>query len=130
MSDLEYVARPSVAGMLGVRPRGPTTDREPIVDGSVMIKFGSAGPNVFVANGQFKIAENTGDDREIRRKYDVVRVKNPTDNEQYVDVEVMTEYQARNRISEKRTKIRFFDVEPAENIEILRRNQTRTGSVD
>lgn len=122
MSDLEYITRPS--GFIPLRVPGRLKEKKANED-EIIISFGSPGASIFNYQG-WAMSIESEDEQEVRRTYDVVRVKNPDDNEQHVDVEVMTEYQARNTISSKRTTLRFADTQDADNIEILKRNQTRT----
>jgi hypothetical protein len=62
---------------------------------------------------------------ETQRKYDVVRVYNPDDHEQYVDTEQMTEYQGRNKISKERIILRFADTKNTDNTKVLQKGLTR-----
>lgn len=122
--SIESLSRPFVNELF--RPAGKTTKKETIEGGDVEFSFGSAGSNVFELRANSKGEVDNNDHQETKRTFDVVRVKNPDDNAQHVDVEVMTEYQAKNRIDESRIKVRFTPQAAAENIEILRRDQTRT----
>lgn len=125
MSNIENLSRPFNL-LERLRPAGKTTKPEPKNTDDVLLSFGSPGDNVFQVSASNQ-SDLTDDDREeVRRKYDVVKVMNKTDPDQFVEVEVLTEYQARNRIDEKRTKVRFTKQEPAENIEIVSRDKVRT----
>lgn len=119
----EYLSRPFRENP--VWPPQKTTKPQPKDADDVTFTFGSAGQNVFQISASNRNEITDNDRTEVRRTYDTVRVKNPDDNEQHVDVEVLTEYQARNRIDDKRYKVRFTKQEEAANIEILKRNNVR-----
>ncbi|RPH72714.1 MAG: hypothetical protein EHM78_02085 [Myxococcaceae bacterium] len=125
MSNVENLVRPFLPG--GVFPAGRTTKpEEKIVEDTVM-EWGNSGSSVFQlsASNQNDV-EAESNPKEERRKFDVARIKNKDDANQYVDVEVMTEYQGRNQIDKKRTRIGFSRIQPADNIEIIKRDQVRT----
>lgn len=124
MSDIENLSRPF--SPLDIRPNNKTTKREPLTPGNTLLTWGTGAGNVFQLRAQSRGEVNNDDHKEIRRTFDTVRVKNPSDNSQFVDVEVLTEYQARNRIDDSRVKVRFTPQEASSNIEIMRRNQVRT----
>ena len=50
---------------------------------------------------------------------------NKDDREQYIDTEVMTEYNGRNKISQDRIQIRFADTKATANTEIISRGNVR-----
>jgi hypothetical protein len=127
VSDLEYLARP-FNPVTQLRPPGPTTKPEPKDADSIALTFGSPGNDIFTLSAQNKGQVENNEQQEESRKYDKVRVKNPADHEQYVDVEVITEYQARNKIDDKRTKIFFRPPESSADVEVLSRNHVRTTS--
>ena len=109
-----------------VFPPRKTSKPQPKEGEDVVFTFGAAGQNVFQISASNRNEITDNDRKEVRRTYDTVRVKNPDDNNQHVDVEVLTEYQARNRIDDKRYKVRFTPQAESANIEILKRNQVRT----
>jgi hypothetical protein len=65
---------------------------------------------------------------EAERKYDVVRVYNPDDRDQFVDTEQMTEYQGRNKLSDERFVLRFAKPQNTANTEVISRGNTRKSS--
>lgn len=65
---------------------------------------------------------------ETERKFDTVRVFNKDDREQYVDTEVMTEYQMRNKLSKERFVIRYGKTQPSDNTEIIKKGTVRTST--
>lgn len=125
MPDFEYISRPFAP--LPVRPAGKTFKHEPIAPGSTVFSWGSGGDDAFQlrASNQNQV-DNGNDHIEISRKFDVVKVKDPNNDENFIQTEVMKEYQARNRVDDSRIKIRFKETEGGGNVEILQRNQTRT----
>lgn len=125
MSNIENLSRPFNL-LERLRPAGKTTKPEPKDADDVLLSFGSPGDNVFQISASNQQDINNDDKQEVRRTYDVVKVKNTEDPDQFVQVEVMTEYQARNRIDEKRTKVRFSKQEATANIDIVSRNKVRT----
>lgn len=123
--------RPSIVANK-YRPAGP--------DNPNSITWGKAGDDIFTITASekagFKWDDKDKDKKEITRKYDVVRVKNKDDPEQYVDTEVVTEYQVqsglnfnsdvRNKISKDRYTLRFAKPKATENTEIISRDNVRT----
>lgn len=124
MPNLEQVVRPSETGE--VRPGYISSNRAaPIVPDENEVVWGSAGNDVFALQANLKSEVKTGDEEEIERKVDTVRIKSKDDPSVYVDVEVMTEYQARNRIDKSRTTLRFQPPEGDANSEVIKRGEVR-----
>lgn len=125
MSDLEQIVRPSETG--NVRPVNIIAGlrKAPAVVDPNEVVWGSAGNDVFQLQAHLQQEVNNRDEDEIQRKYDTVRIKSKDDPNTYVDVEVMTAYQSRNRIDKSRTELRFTPPEADANSEIIKRNQTR-----
>jgi hypothetical protein len=122
--NLEHVVRPLQS--INIRPAGRNTSEPVVAPDDVVLLFGGSGSDVFTLNQTVKDqVNNKRDDVEIQRTFDVVRIKNPDDDEQHVDVEVMTGLKARSQIDKGRTQLRFSKPESSGNIEVLRRNQTR-----
>lgn len=119
----EYLSRPFKSPP--VFPPNRTSKPRPREANDVVWSFGSPGQNVFQISASNRSDITDHDRTEVRRTYDTIRVKNPDDNSQHVDVEVLTEYQARNRIDEKRYKVRFTPQEESSNIEIMKKNNVR-----
>jgi hypothetical protein len=109
-----------------VWPPSKTTKKEPKDGADIVFSFGSAGQDVFQVSATSRADLSDDNKKEVRRTYDVVKVMNKTDPDQFVELEVLTEYQARNKIDDKRTRLRFTPQEETENIEIKKRNQVRT----
>lgn len=122
-NHLEHVVRPSQTK--GIRPGVPTQLFEPIkVPDNDPITWGNGGDNVFdlQAHAQQELPEPKF---ETQRTYDVVRVFNPDDREQFVDTEQMTEYQARNKISKDRFTLRFQGNANTTNTKVISKNNIR-----
>lgn len=94
------------------------------------VTWGGAGNDIFALQATVKAEVPKPTSEEISRKYDVVRIENPNDSEQYVEAEVMTEYNARNTISKERTTLRFAKPEPSANVKILSRDNQRTSGTE
>lgn len=125
MAELEQLVRPY--SPYEVLKKGATYKPEPTeLEGTTVWTFGSAGDDVFAlrASTQAEI-DNEGTDHEVRRKFDLVKVKDPNNDENFIETEVMKEYEARNSISKDRIIIRFREQDPSANIEILKKDQTR-----
>lgn len=131
MSNLEQIIRPAAAGAIRPPPP-PGYFASPIFSDPNIVTWGSSGGSVFElqAHQQATVppAKWPKND-EQKRKYDVIRVKNPDDPTQHVDVEAMTEYVARNRIDKSRITLRYAPQGESENVEVLSRNNTRNSSI-
>jgi hypothetical protein len=102
----------------------------------VVFAWGKAGDSIFNMDAPHyggKIVPPDDDKKETKRTYDVVRVQNPDDEDQYVETEVMTAYEAQNKIDPSRTQIakdrfvlRFAPTQPAANIKVISTGNTRT----
>lgn len=122
--DLSLLSRPFLP--LDIRPLKRGTKPEPLDEGNAILEWGSAGSDVFQLQASNQNEIKNEDSTEVERTYDIVRVKNPDDPEQNLDVEVATEFALRTKISESRFKVRYTPQEASENVEIIARNQKRT----
>lgn len=124
MPNLEQVVRPSQT--VDIRPGYPQAARQNIaVAGDDEVVFGAPGNDVFALQASSKNSVNNTDSKETSRTFDTIRIKSESDPNTYVDVEVMTAYQARNVIDKSRTSLRFDKPEAGDNVEVVARNQTR-----
>jgi hypothetical protein len=125
-NHLEYVVRPSQSPQ--IRPGVPTqifvTPKVPQNNPNV---WGTAGNSVFDLHAHAQ-AELPTPLNETERKYDVVRVENPNDKTQFVDTEQMTEYKARNKISNDRIQLRFANNADTTNTEVISKGLIRKQS--
>lgn len=126
-NPLELLVRPNQSS--DFRPPGNAPRRAQVGDvtknDNVLVSWGSGGDSIFTVTSPsfgFKLEEDKG---EIERTYDVVRIKNKDDPEQYVDTQVMTEWKGRNRIDGSRTTLRFAPPEEDENSEVLEKDKKR-----
>jgi len=127
--NLEQVVRPSETQ--NIRPAYPSFARtKPVVQPDDDFVWGTAGNDVFALNAQSKADVNNQTSQEIQRTFDTVRIKSASDPSTYVDVEVMTAYQAKNVIDKTRTALRFTPPQGSENVEVIRRNTTRTTNTE
>lgn len=125
---LENLVRPNESTNYRPPPTNPFASSNPNDSRkfeNAKLSWGGAGDGLFTwQNPGFGLTDDTKND-ETLRKYDVVRVKNKDDPDQYVDTETMTEYQARNAISKQRITLRFAPPEASENTEIISRGNSR-----
>jgi hypothetical protein len=123
-NHLEYVVRPSMDK--AIRPGTPTQIFEtPKVPDNEPILWGGSGDSVFDLQAHAQQELPMPEFPETKRTYDVVRVYNPDDREQFVDTEQMTEYQGRNKISKDRIVLRFTKNQNTANTEVRQRGLTR-----
>jgi hypothetical protein len=121
---LEFVARPF--GKSNIRPGTPTQIfQQPKVPQNEPITWGNAGQSVFDLHAHNQQETPKPEWPETQRKYDVVRVYNPDDHEQYIDTEQMSEYQGRNKISDERIVLRFAKTQNTEHTKVMQRGLTR-----
>jgi hypothetical protein len=100
----------------------------PKVPSNEPITWGNATASVFQLQASSQAEVPPAKFEESQRKYDVVRVYNPDDREQFVDTEQMTEYQGRNSIGKERTTIRFSGNSNTENTEVIQKGIIRKSS--
>lgn len=127
--NLEQIVRPYI---VGVQPTpGFQTARFAPPDANLdeEIVWGSSGDNIFQAIAKRRPEfDMDNENEEIKRKFDVVRIKDPNNSDNHLDVEVMTQYVGRNKIDKTRTTIDLARTEPSENVEIISRDNTRVSS--
>lgn len=130
MTKLEQIVRPYVSGP--IRPAAPIgLQNAPKASDMTPHTWGSSGDNIFTLKAQLnqKIPPaKWPDSSEEKRTYDVVRVKNADDPSQFVDTEVMTEYQARNKIDGSRITLRYATNTNTDTTEVISRGNVRTSS--
>jgi hypothetical protein len=128
VSELEQIVRPSQDGSIRPAPQQAIYGPPVIPDGNV-ISWGSSGSNIFQVSAH--LSQNINNpwpkDTETKRTFDVVRVKNPDDLSQHVDVEAMTAYEARNTIDKSRITLKFAKMDPTEGgvVEIISSDNVR-----
>lgn len=109
MSKLEQIVRPFTSG--NIRPASPVGLQFPSnIKTPVPIVWGKAGQNAFQLSASVSLktpAATWPKSDETQRTYDVVRIHSATDPTTFVDVEAMTEYQARNQIDQSRITLRY-----------------------
>jgi hypothetical protein len=105
-----------------------------------VITWGQSGDSIFnkdaVHYGALMINPPDDDDKtETKRTYDVVRIENPDDSDQFIETEVMTAFEARTKIDPTRTqiapdriKLRFGPTQPSANVTIKQSGLTRSSS--
>jgi hypothetical protein len=127
-ADLIAIVRPF--GFNDVRPRPSMPDKAPTQppEGPNLVTWGSPGNDIFAVRANLKSEIPKPDWDETERKYDTVRVYNKDDREQYVDTEVMTEFNMRNKIGKDRFTIRFGETQADENSEIIKKGSVRKSS--
>lgn len=125
-NHLEQIVRPSQAP--SIRPASPSQilatpkipENEPIV-------WGSSGQTVFELKAH---AEGSNDTHypETQRTYDVVKVFNKDDKDQFIETEVMTEYQGRNKNTQDKITLRYLPTQADANNEIVSKGNVRKGN--
>lgn len=121
---LEFVVRPNQAP--SIRPGTPTQIfQTPKIPDNPPKVWGNAGNSVFDLHAHTQQELPMPEFPETKRKYDVVRVYNPDDHEQYIDTEQMSEYQGRNKISADRIVLRFSKAQNTEHTKVMQRGLTR-----
>jgi hypothetical protein len=128
MSELEQIVRPAQDG--SIRPVYlPQLLAAPKVSNPNAVTWGSASASIFQASAS--ISQSVPPAKwpksdEIKRTYDIVKVMNPDDHSQYVHVEAMTEYQARNAIDKSRVTLKYASQGASEHVEIVSTGNVRT----
>lgn len=118
---LEVVVRPVV--LPSIRPQPP---RVPVVieeDDRVSEIIGRSGGAVTLTHSR-RWSFQRASKRELSRTYDVVRVFNPEDEQQYVDIEVMKRLRMRGTDGNAET-FRLCDGAPGANTVVLSTRQRR-----
>lgn len=130
MGKLEQIVRPYVSGQ--IRPATPVGLQFPVTSkANVPTVWGAAGQNAFqltaAINQKVPPAQWPKSD-ETQRTYDVVRVFNKDDKTQFVDVEAMTEYQARNKIDGSRITLRYATNTNTDTTQVMSTGNVRKSS--
>lgn len=131
-SPLELLIRPNQTG--SIRPNywngfQSATPADATKNDNVVISFGGSGDSIFTVDNPLGGFKAEDEKNETDRTYDVARIKNPDDPDQYVDTEVMTEWKGKNKIDGSRTTLRFAAPSSDANVEILSRGNKRSSSV-
>ena len=126
-SQLEQIVRPSQAPSIRPGPAVQIYATPKIVENEETV-WGSPGNSVFQLRASASAEAPQATWPETDRTYDVVKVYNEDDREQYIETEVMTEYQGRNKISQDRITIRFAATKESKNVEVTERGLTRKNS--
>jgi len=118
-ASLERIIRP--AQTAGIRPTNFAVARAAPASGEeALITWGGPGATVFELKAHIKEDTKPLDEKqETERTFDVVKIKNPDDDTQFIQTEVMTAYQARNKIDGSRIKLFYEPQQAAPNIEIV-----------
>jgi hypothetical protein len=123
-NHLEQIVRPSQT--LSLRPASPTqifaTPKIPVNNPVV---WGSSGDSIFDLHAHSSGSSNNKWP-ESERTFDVVRVFNPDDHDQFIDTEVMTEYQGRNKLSQERITMQFASQTSSPHTEVISSGNKRS----
>ena len=112
-------------GKLAIRPDfNPNKYKTSVPETETTIVWGKPGADPF--EELYVLSAEAEEEREIRRKFDVVRVKDPDNEDNHIDVEVMTEWEGRTTVSNKRVKMTLEKPQASSNVEIRERNRTRS----
>lgn len=124
MGDFESIVRPFATPEIRP-PYVATPQSPPEPDDSDTIVWGNSGDNVFQLQAHVTQDVRPATWPEISRKYDVIRVTDPDNSDNHLDVEVMTQFKGRNKYDKSLFQMDITRTEPSENVEILSRNNTR-----
>jgi hypothetical protein len=130
VSELEQIVRPVGAGDIRPLPAQGFQSPPPVPGGN-LITWGSSGSSMFQLSAHMSqtlpLATWPKSD-EVMRKYDVVKIMNKDDSSQFVQVEAMTQYQARNKEDGSMVTYNFAKMNPTEGtIEIISSGNVRKG---
>jgi hypothetical protein len=110
-----------------IRPDDVTSRfQQTTADTETTVVWGKPGASPFQLNANVNVKVKDDDNIEMKRTYDTVRVKDPDNADNHVDMEVVTAYQLKNKIDGKRINITMDRVRPSDTVEILQQDQTRT----
>lgn len=87
--------------------------------------WGKPGASPFQLTGANNVIIKDDNTFETKRTFDVVRVKDPDNADNHVDMEVVTSLQLKNKIDGKRTQINMDRVTQSDTVQILQQDQTR-----
>jgi hypothetical protein len=114
-------------GKLPYRPDfNPDKYKAAVPNTDTTVVWGRSGASPFEET--FSLSTQSSEEKEVRRKFDVVRIKDPNNEDNHVDVEVLTELETRSKINNKRTTLRMEKPQASDTTEILQRNQERTAT--
>lgn len=121
--SLEVIVRPFVNPDTRPKARAP----KPVVDERITEIAGRRGSFIQLSHSE-STSWNTSNQTEVKRTFDVVRVKNPDDDQQHVDVEVTTKLRVRNADNSQST-LRLAKPTATENTEILEEDRERDSNI-
>jgi hypothetical protein len=123
-ASIERIIRP--AQTAGIRPTNFAVARaSPAANEAAIITWGGAGATVFELKASIQISVKPIQASEVSRTYDVIKVKNPDDDTQLIQTEVMTAYQAKNQIDGSRIQL-FYDPQKAsKDVEVVSKGNVR-----
>jgi hypothetical protein len=126
--SLEHIVRPVVVESLRPAPqnglRTPNSDTE-----EAILEWGRSGDSIFTISASAHQEAQNPDHTEVSRKVDVVRVKNPDDEEQFVDVEVMREYRGINKATGEKFNLAFDNVPTGPQVEVIKSGVFRESDI-
>lgn len=110
-----------------IRPDFNARKYEPASDDiDTTVVWGKPGASPFQVDQSNSLVPGDEERTETTRTYDVVRVKDPDNEDNHVDMEVMTSYTSVSKSGASRVKINLDRVKPSQNVEILSRDNTRS----
>lgn len=113
-----------------IRPDfNPARYQAPAADDETTFVWGKAGASPFQLNATVGFTVKDEQQVEMKRTYDTVRVKDPDNEDNHVDMEVVTAYQLKNKIDGSRINITMDRVQESDTVQILQKDQQRTSSV-
>jgi len=133
MAGFEVIVRPMVFPNIRPAPSRSLPPADDATQGQAVLS-GSSGQVIALTHSYSASASSTGG-TEHQRTFDVARIRpsgsgssrsgRSTDDGNYIDVEVLREVKMRDS-SGSTSVYKYTPVQPSENVEIIRRNQTRS----
>lgn len=130
--SLEKLVRPSQVS--SVRPNWRSNLKSAAKSGApqpVELSWGGSGESIFSVVTPDPVGFKLEDDpkkEETDRQYDVVRVKNEDDPDQYVDTEVMTDWRGMNLQTGEIVQFKFLGPQNTKNTEVISRGHKVTSN--
>jgi len=121
MTSIDRAVRPSIP--VSVHPTSLRLTAQAPAASEVVLEWGGPGASVFTIKlDAYSELQTIERQTEVQRTADIVRVKNPDDPNQYVDVESVTKVLVQ---SEKGSKyeIDYQRIQSAQDTEIIKRDQ-------
>lgn len=126
MPNLETIFRGSA--IQGINPPKPQVEGK-AKDDEAILEFGGAGASVFtVSLSSFSELTTIEPHRETTRTFDTLKIKNPDDPTQFVEVESLRKVTIQNNATGGKREITYAEQQAGQHVEFVKRNQVRGNS--